>query len=57
MAAVGWLSSILTDTLPGIRVVKAFAQEERGVDKFVRSNERLQETNLYARASAGSSTR
>jgi len=42
------LSSILTDTLPGIRVVKAFAQEEREVDKFVRSNERLQETNLYA---------
>ncbi|MBI3948084.1 MAG: ABC transporter ATP-binding protein [Armatimonadetes bacterium] len=42
------LSSILTDTLPGVRVVKAFAQENREVKRFIAQNELLLATNLRA---------
>jgi ATP-binding cassette subfamily B protein len=34
--------SVLTDAIPGVRVVKAFAQEQREVDRFVQAN-----TNVY----------
>jgi len=33
------VSDVLSDTIPGIRVVKAFHQEEREVRRFVRRNE------------------
>jgi ATP-binding cassette subfamily B protein len=39
------MTSILADTIPGIRVVKAFAQEEREVQRFQRANERVLHTN------------
>ncbi|HPT98064.1 MAG TPA: ABC transporter ATP-binding protein [Armatimonadota bacterium] len=42
------LNSILTDTLPGMRVVKAFGQEGREVNRFVVTNRELQATNLRA---------
>jgi ATP-binding cassette subfamily B protein len=32
------MTSVLADTIPGIRVVKAFAQEEREVERFGRAN-------------------
>jgi ATP-binding cassette subfamily B protein len=35
------VSSILADTIPGIRVVKAFAQEEREIGRFREANQRL----------------
>jgi ATP-binding cassette subfamily B protein len=35
------ISSLLADTIPGIRVVKAFAQEEREVDRFERRSKTL----------------
>lgn len=35
------MTSIVTDTIPGIRVVKAFAQESREIDRFRRSNEAI----------------
>jgi ATP-binding cassette subfamily B protein len=40
---VAWsaMSSVLADTIPGMRVVKAFAQEEREIERFHRSNERV----------------
>jgi ATP-binding cassette subfamily B protein len=39
--AMGQLSSVLADTIPGIRVVKAFAQERREVERFERANRHL----------------
>ncbi len=39
------MTSILADTIPGIRVVKAFAQERREVDRFRASNERIMAAN------------
>lgn len=39
------LTSILTDTISGIRVVKAFAQEEREVARMQHANERVVRTN------------
>jgi ATP-binding cassette subfamily B protein len=43
---VAWseMTSVLADTIPGIRVVKAFAQERREVERFRTSNNRV----LYA---------
>jgi ATP-binding cassette subfamily B protein len=40
---VAWadLTSVLADTIPGIRVVKAFAQEDREVERFRASNARV----------------
>jgi ATP-binding cassette subfamily B protein len=40
-AAWGTMTSVLADTIPGIRVVKAFAQEAREIERFDVSNERV----------------
>ncbi|HTU19281.1 MAG TPA: ABC transporter ATP-binding protein [Gemmataceae bacterium] len=40
-AAWGMMTSVLADTIPGIRVVKAFAQEAREIERFDASNERV----------------
>ncbi len=39
------MTSILADTIPGIRVVKAFAQEHREEQRFRQSNDRVLEAN------------
>ncbi len=39
------MTSILADTIPGIRVVKAFAQEQREIDRFARANDRIVRAN------------
>jgi ATP-binding cassette, subfamily B, bacterial len=39
------MTSVLADTIPGIRVVKAFAQERREVERFRTANERVFQTN------------
>jgi ATP-binding cassette, subfamily B, bacterial len=46
-AAVAWsdMTSVLADTIPGIRVVKAFAQERREIDRFVDANDRVLDAN------------
>ncbi|HEX4879315.1 MAG TPA: ABC transporter ATP-binding protein, partial [Limnobacter sp.] len=41
----GEITNILTDTIPGIRVVKAFAQEKREADRFEKANRRNLEVN------------
>ena len=40
---VAWagMTSVLADTIPGMRVVKAFAQEEREIERFGRCNEHV----------------
>jgi ATP-binding cassette subfamily B protein len=37
----GEMTSVLADTIPGIRVVKAFAQERREIERFRRANNRV----------------
>jgi ATP-binding cassette, subfamily B, bacterial len=37
--------SVLADTIPGIRVVKAFAQERREVERFRKANDHVLHTN------------
>jgi ATP-binding cassette subfamily B protein len=46
-ASVAWgdMTSVLADTIPGIRVVKAFAQESREIDRFRAANDRVLEAN------------
>jgi ATP-binding cassette subfamily B protein len=44
-AAWGDMTSVLADTIPGIRVVKAFAQESREIDRFVSANDRVLDAN------------
>jgi ATP-binding cassette subfamily B protein len=46
-AGVAWgeMTSVLADTIPGIRVVKAFAQESREIDRFQASNDRVLAAN------------
>lgn len=39
------MTNILADTIPGIRVVKAFAQEKREVERFAQANQRIFEIN------------
>lgn len=39
------MTSVLADTIPGIRVVKAFAQERREADRFRKANDRVLEAN------------
>lgn len=39
------MTSILTDAIPGIRVVKAFHQEQREVARFTQANRRIVEVN------------
>lgn len=48
--ALGWrawadMTSMLADTIPGIRVVKAFAQEQREVERFRECNSRVLQAN------------
>ncbi len=43
--AWGDMTSILADTIPGVRVVKAFAQEQREIDRFRAANDRIVQTN------------
>jgi ATP-binding cassette subfamily B protein len=42
-AGVAWsgMTSVLADTIPGIRVVKAFAQEQREIERFEDANQRV----------------
>ena len=42
------MTSILADTIPGIRVVKAFAQETREIERFQAMNDRVLEVNNRA---------
>ncbi len=42
------VTSILTDTIPGIRVVKAFANEKKGVERFAGSNDAWLQTSMQA---------
>jgi ATP-binding cassette subfamily B protein len=44
-AAWGEMVNVLADTIPGIRVVKAFAQEYREVKRFQDSNEHVLQAN------------
>ena len=46
-ASVAWgdMISVLADTIPGVRVVKAFAQEDREIDRFGHSNRRVVDIN------------
>jgi len=39
------MTSILADAIPGIRVVKAFSQEEREIRRFERANQRIVDVN------------
>jgi ATP-binding cassette, subfamily B, bacterial len=39
------MSNILADTIPGIRVVKAFSQERREIARFAQANQRIVEVN------------
>ncbi|AHV92023.1 ABC transporter ATP-binding protein [Bordetella holmesii] len=41
----GEITNVLADTIPGIRVVKAFAQEKREVERFREANNRNLEVN------------
>jgi ATP-binding cassette subfamily B protein len=41
----GEMASVLADTIPGIRVVKAFAQEQREVERFKQANEHVLAAN------------
>ena len=43
--AWGEMTSVLADAIPGIRVVKAFAQEQREIERFHRANLRVLESN------------
>ena len=43
--AWGTMSSVLADTIPGIRVVKAFAQEDREIERFSVANEAVVSSN------------
>jgi ATP-binding cassette subfamily B protein len=45
-AAWAGMINVLADTIPGIRVVKAFAQEQREIDRFRRANHHVLEANL-----------
>ncbi|HVY28755.1 MAG TPA: DUF1854 domain-containing protein [Polyangiaceae bacterium] len=39
------MTNILADTIPGIRVVKAFSQEQREIRRFEQANQRIVEVN------------
>ncbi len=45
IVATAQLNSVLADTIPGIRVVKAFAQEHREIERFDRTNRHLVSIN------------
>jgi len=44
-AAWAEMVNVLADTIPGIRVVKAFAQEQREIDRFGTRNQNVYEAN------------
>jgi ATP-binding cassette, subfamily B, bacterial len=48
--AWGEMSNVLADTIPGIRVVKAFAQEQREVERFRTANDRVFQANCRVNA-------
>ena len=39
------MTNILADTIPGVRVVKAFAQENREVERFAQANQKIFDIN------------
>src|SRR5207247_4133161 len=39
------MTSILADTIPGVRVVKAFAQENREIERYAQANKRILAAN------------
>lgn len=41
------MTNVLADTIPGIRVVKAFAQEQREIDRFKARNDQVFKTNSH----------
>jgi ATP-binding cassette subfamily B protein len=43
--AWGQMLNVLADTIPGARVVKAFAQERREVERFARANQHVVDVN------------
>jgi len=43
--AWGVMTSVLSDTIPGVRVVKAFAQEEREISRFRQADHHVFSTN------------
>ena len=43
--AWAYMTSVLADTIPGIRVVKAFAQEDREIERFRTANEAVVVSN------------
>jgi len=45
---MGGIHAVLADAIPGVRVVKAFAQEEREVERFDLRNEGYMQTSLNA---------
>ncbi len=45
MRAWSEMTSVLADTIPGIRVVKAFAQEDREIERFRTANDRVLRAN------------
>ncbi len=48
--AWGLMTSVLADTIPGIRVVKAFAQEHREIERFAEANARVVAANDWVNA-------
>ena len=42
------LNAMLADTIPGVKVVKAFAQEDREMVRFDKRNTDLRESHMYA---------
>jgi ATP-binding cassette subfamily B protein len=48
--AMAEMTSVLADTIPGIRVVKAFTQERREIERFDQSNENLFTVNTSVNA-------
>ncbi len=47
LGSTAWsqMTSVLADTIPGIRVVKAFAQEQRETERFRQANDRVLHAN------------
>ena len=51
------MTSVLADTIPGIRVVKAFAQERREIERFRAANDRVLQANAASIRCGRSSSR
>jgi len=45
---ISTLNAMLADTIPGVKVVKAFAQEDREMVRFDKRNTDLRESHMYA---------